>query len=281
MKRYFSGSPLTVIIALLTGAILGAGGVHWSRRQASKPLPALSEGVPAQPSRTVASTPSDNDRAGEALRRRIADLERQLAYFQTLPPMEARSHSENSGTGSVTDSLASPTPQPPANEEPPREPRRRESYAERMERMRTEDPERYETLVKRREDFRQRMEERAQARNEFLAAIDTRGMNEDQYARHQQLLNTIEEVNAIMGPANPGQWRDMTGEQREEMGEKIRTLAELYRQEQRYLLEETGRALGEDGTAFADYIEYIQENTSMFPGMGRGGRGGGRGRQGQ
>ena len=54
----------------------------------------------------------------------------------------------------------------------------------------------------------------------------------------------------------------------------MREIGELYQQERRYLLEETGRVYGEDGAQFADYIENVIENTSVIPGMGRGfGRG--------
>ncbi len=49
-----------------------------------------------------------------------------------------------------------------------RESRRRESWTDRMERMKTEEPERYAEMMKQHEDFIARMEERKQSKLDFL-----------------------------------------------------------------------------------------------------------------
>ena len=146
-----------------------------------------------------------------------------------------------------------------------------------------ETPEQLAERQQRRDEFRQRIEQRARDRAEFLAAVDVKGMTEEQRTNHEQLLATIERVNALME-----QMRDpeaaRTQEMRREMGEAMAALGELYSAERTYLFEQTAKAVGYSGSDAAAFVEHIQsviDNTSMMPG-GMGGPGGpGFGRRGR
>lgn len=209
--------------------------------------------------RDLMSLQSANDAlraANEQLRRRLAEA--QQAVADNL--------AESTLAGAVSD-----------NEPAPEERRAgRESFAERMERMRQENPEEYAEMQRRREEFRQQMEQRALDRNEFLAAVDVKNMSAGQRENHEKLLETLAHANSLMEKMGSGEggrelWR--------EMAETGALLNELYREERRYLFEETARSMGyqgNDSEAFADHLQAIIENTSIMPdfGRGRGGRGG-------
>jgi len=205
--------------------------------------------------RTVTVTNSASERAANAaLRRRIAELEQALAARAAKPEPVAVARQEQ------------------AREEPPRRP----SFMERMEQLKAEKPEEYAEMQKRREEFRQSMEQRAQDRAAFIAAVDTKNMSDEQRENHEKLQQAVARVNelmALMGQPDAERGADM----RHEMGDAMRQLGELYGSERRYLFEETARAVGYEGdqaSEFADHMQTIIENTSMVPGFGR--RGGGR-----
>lgn len=196
--------------------------------------------------RTVVVTNTAEERAAnEALRRHIAELEKKLA-----------------------DSAAAKVPaaEPPKPEEASQDRSRRGSFNERMEQLKKENPEQYAEMQKRREEFRQNMEQRAQDRANFLSSVDTQKMNDEQRENHEKLLATtarVDELRAQMEQAENGEVRDKL---RQEMGESINSLGELYGAERRYLLEETGRAVGYQGSQasdFADQMQTIIDNTTM------------------
>jgi hypothetical protein len=194
-------------------------------------------------------------RAAAALRQRVAELEKALAQRD-----------------------AERVPEPPKPQEAPADPPRRPSFSDRMEQLKKDNPEQYAEMQKRREEFRQSMEQRAQDRAEFLAAVDTKNMNDAQKENHAKLLETVARVNELMAQMNqPGV--EHTKELHQQMGEAMGSLGELYTEERRYLLEETGRAVGYQGgqaSDFADQMQAIIDNTTM-PNFGR--HGGGRGGQ--
>ena len=153
---------------------------------------------------------------------------------------------------------------------------RRVSFEERMAQLKSDDPARYEAMQKQREEFRQRMQTQADERAEFLKKIDTATMTDEQRANHDKLTQAVEQARALMA-----QIATMTPEDaiaaRQQMGATIGNVSELYQQERRYLLEQTGRAMGyqqdTDISQFADYIQQIYDQTSMPRGFGRGGNG--------
>lgn len=183
-----------------------------------------------------------------ALRRRVAELEQALAARAEQPAQE------------------------------PENPRRGgDDRQRRMFEPRDETPEQLAERQQRRDEFRQRMEQRARDRADFLAAVDVKKMTDEQRANHEQLLATVDRVNALMAQmGEPGAER--TQEMRQEMGEAIASLGELYSAERAYLFEQTAKAVGysgSDATAFVEHMQAIIDNTSMMPG-GMGGPGFGR-----
>ena len=205
--------------------------------------------------RTAVVTNDASERAAnEALRRQVAELEKALASRVAAAPVQD----------------ATPL------EKTPVERSIRQSFTARMEQMKKDNPEQYAEEMKRREEFRQNMEQRAQDRAEFIAAVDTRNMNDEQRETHTKLLATVARVNELMAQmSQPGVER--TPEMRQEMGDAVSSLSDLYSTERRYLLEETARTVGYDGSQvseFADQMQTVIDNTTM-PNFGRrGGRGG-------
>lgn len=205
--------------------------------------------------RTVVVKDEAAERAAAALRRRVAELEQALAQHD-----------------------AERVPEPPKPKEVPADPPRRQSFNDRMEQMKKDDPVQYAEMQKRREEFRQSMEQKAQDRADFIAAVDTKDMNEMQKENHEKLVETVARANELMAQMNqPGFER--TPEMRQQMGEVMSSLHDLYNEERNTLLEGVGRAVGYQGpqaAVFADTMKTIIENTSM-PNFGHGNRGGGGG----
>lgn len=242
-----------VFVCLAVGA-----GLEHARQSLAAPDEASEAAVPeaklafTPTVRTVTVTNDAAQRAAnEALRKRVAELEQALA---ARPP--------------------SAEPEPPAVAPAPEAPRddrpRRQSFTERLEQMKKENPEQYAEMQKRREEFRQTMEQRAQDRANFVSAIDPQNMTDEQRTNHEKLLETVARMNELT--AQMGQTEGENGaEIRREMGETMHTLGELYGSERRYLFEETARAVGYQGdqvSTFADQMQTIIDNTTMS-GFGR------------
>ncbi len=205
------------------------------------------------------------ERSLAALRRQVAELERELAQRKVQS-----GQSEESTMEEVT--------MPETSDRRERGARDRQSWEERMERMKSEEPERYAEMQQRREEFRQQIEQRVRDRSEFLDAIDVAGMNAEQRANHQKLLETVaraNELGAQMMQSGFGRGEDQQ-DVRQEFGETMGMLNQLYEAERKYLLEATAKAAGYSGNdvpAFTEHIQSIYENTSMpgLPGMPGGG----------
>ena len=154
--------------------------------------------------------------------------------------------------------------------------------------MKTEDPEAYEAEMKRQEEWRKRQEEwRArvrednQNRNNFLAAIDTSTMTAEQKRNHDDLVAALAVRDSFGERLAPDAENPLTAEERGQFFESISSIGPLMEKERRYILEEVGKAYGEDGESFADYIQTVYDTTSPFGGMGaRPPRGPGRPRNG-
>jgi hypothetical protein len=259
----------------LSVCVLAGAGIEHLRLAAAgdsgEDVPEIKEVVQVTktPGRVVTVRDEAAERAAEALRKRVAELEKALA---------------GGDAASVQQQGQEEPPQTEASREE-QDARRRQSWDERMERMKTEDPERYAEMQQRREEFRQRMEQRTRDRADFLDAVDKTGMTSDQRANHEKLLETVARVNELTAQMmqSGGRGRGEEGEAlRQEMGESMMALGQLYDSERQYLLETTAKAAGYSGgdvSAFTEHIQSIIENTTMMPGMGgqRGGRGGGPG----
>ena len=243
--------------------VLAGAGIEHARLFLSAPVqevPVVQETV------RVAKAPdrvrdAGAERDAEALRKRIAELEKALADRSARNRRPERAPQTNEV----------------AEAQDGREDRQ-QSWEDRMERMRTEDPDRYAEMQQRREGFRQNMEQRARDRADFLDAIDVAGMTREQRANHEKLLDATARANELMAQmAEGGRRRGEEGDAlRQEMGETMASLGQLYESERQYLFEATAKAAGYTGNdvqAFTEHIQNIIENTSMIPGFGRGGGG--------
>jgi len=249
-----------MVVGVLVCILAGAGIEHVRQVLTTvpeeEPDPAETMARPAKDvttPRTVVLKDDAAEREAAALRRRVAELE--LA-------------------------LAKPVQEPPSpKEDAPAERPRRPSFSEQMEKMKKENPEQYAEMQKRRDEFRQSMEQKAQDRAEFIVAVDTKNMNEVQKENHEKLIATVSRVNELMAQMNqPGV--EHSQEMHQQMGEAMGALGDLYTEERRFLLEETGRNVGYQGAQageFADQMQAVIDNTTM-PNFGRHG-GGNRGGQ--
>jgi hypothetical protein len=222
------------------------------------PDPRLEERARFTPTvRTIIVTNSAAERAAnEVLRRRVAELEKALAAREAARVQEPKTPTEEK-----------------REERPPRQ-----FFTERMEQLKKEKPEEYAELQKRFEERRQSREQQKQDQAEFMAAVDTKNMTDMQKENHAKLVETVARLNELSAQMHqPGVER--TPEMNQEMHEARSSLGELFVQERRFLLEETGRAIGYQGTQageFADQMQVIIDNTTMpgFDWHGFGDRGG-------
>ena len=264
-------SVVLLIIAAALGFAIGAV-TGRGRRAPQPPVPAQ-----AAPAVVAEQAPAEDEAAGEALRRQIADLERSLAYrmeqVSELQHAVARRDEQ-------LEQMAAPAPAAPAPDgtvETNRPPRRRGEFRPPFGRQRDDDPAAAEERQRRREDFQQRMTQLHNDRRAFLGAVDTTRMSAEQRENHTRLIEAIDKANEFRARMMSGDRASFTDEERHAAFNAMREVGELYQQERRFILEETGRAYGEDGAQFADYIENVIENTSLMPVIGRGPRGGSRG----
>ena len=142
-----------------------------------------------------------------------------------------------------------------------------ESIQDRMERMKTEDPERYEQMMTRRRE----MEERIAKRDDFLNAIDLSKLPQAKrqaVSEYRELLRANQELmqNAMNGDRDSGR----------EMWENQRAINDLSAEVRTILLEQYGKTIGATGSQLADQVNQILDATSSGFGFGGGaGRGGG------
>jgi hypothetical protein len=263
-QRVFLGAGLCVCM------LAGAGVEHLRLSSAVVEEKEAEDRRPVRVAPAPVKTVTVRDEAAEesaaALRKRVAELEKALAARESRRVRPVPEQPQTEGTAE-------------AQEERPRQ----GSWEERMERMKTEDPDGYAEMQQRRDEFRQRMEQRARDRADFLSAVDVANMKPDQRANHEKLLETVARVNELSAQMMQagGRVRGEEGEAlRQEMGESMAALGQLYDAERQYLFEATAKAAGYSGndvSTFADHLQSIIENTTMMPGMGgrRGGPPGG------
>ena len=252
---------LAVVLPLVAGGVVGfvvRGALDEpvdSPAAVSVPAPTVKANtVPPDAASAVARADA------ETLRGRIRELENLLNEREAnLAQLAARKPEAESRPVVEAES-------PEASDRRPRH----ESFRERMERMKTEEPERYAEMQKRQEEFRTRMRAANEARDNYLASVDTSRMTAEQKAGHERLLAALKTRDAFMERMRPDAENPLSDEERQEAFDAMREIGPLMEQERRYLLEETGRAYGEDGADFADYIQDLIDNTAPMPRMGRG-----------
>jgi hypothetical protein len=178
------------------------------------------------------------------------------------------------------------------NSENSRRENRNLNIRDRIERMRTENPEEYAAHTNRLARWRDSRRQRAVSKLDFLASVDTSTMSKPERETHEKLQNLIEEREELQTRIEEGfASGEMSDEDRravwDQMRDADRQIAELNRAERENLIKKTAEAVGltgeEVGEVAGTIMKVIEatENNSWGRGgrAGRGGRGGRGGRR--
>ena len=151
----------------------------------------------------------------------------------------------------------------------PPEPRDFRGQTNWLESLKTTDPDRYNAIVKAREEARQRVDRDFAEKAAFLLKRDKTKLPENEQKEYDQMVSLLNESWQLTEKLRQS---DVPREQRwETMGQlrdKMRELEPLMQNERTRTLVDTGKQLGYSDTqaqAFADYIKDIYEKTSMTP----------------
>lgn len=153
----------------------------------------------------------------------------------------------------------------PNQEERPK----RMSFKERMEKMKTENPERYAEIQKHISERKEAMRAESENRRSFFASIDTSRMTPEQKENHTALLNAIAVTDSFAERFAPDSETRPTQEEREEFFTTIRQMPALMEEERRYILGELATDCGLDSGDFIEYIESVYSQTALMGGPGR------------
>ena len=148
----------------------------------------------------------------------------------------------------------------------------RESFQDRMNRMKEEEPERYAEMVKSRTERKEQMRYDQANRLATFMDMDTSSMTPEELANHNLLvekLTGIWETTAEYDPTQPPNRETM-----HEIFSTLREVNDLMEQERSVMLKQLGSEVGLSGSEaedFAAYTESIISATTLRP--PRGGRG--------
>ena len=245
-------SASVAVISLAVGLVAGYC------LKPSSPTPPSAEAASSAPVRTKVAPDRGEEASNRALRRRVRELESRLSeQMQTEVATNAvavRERSEERGGNWM---------------------RRGQ---EMLERMKTEDPERYTEITNRMARFRQERLERAQRKLDFFENIDTSRMSAAAKATHTQLQDLIarrEELEALLH--QDGTTMDDREAIMSEMMESDRQLRQLNRQERSNLIRLAAESLKQlsrsDARVLAETISEVIDNTEMGGGHGPGNHG--------
>ncbi len=161
-----------------------------------------------------------------------------------------------------------------------RPPRERESFEDRMAKMKEEDPKAYAEMVQKRQERQEEMRYNLAERTATFMDLDTSMMTEEERANHEQLVERMVNVWALTE-----QFKDPeAAPDREAMRELMTEMNEvrpLMKEERTVMFKQLGSDLGyegQDALNFATHVEEIISATSLqMPGRGSRGGGGRRG----
>jgi len=171
--------------------------------------------------------------------------------------------------------LAALTTNIPTTNAPPRQ---RESWEDRMARMKEEDPEGYAEMIQRREERQQEMRYNLAERTATFMDLDTANMTKKELANHELLVEKMARIWELSDKFQDPEAAPDREAMRELFGE-VRDVRPLMDQEREIMFKQLGTDLGygkKDAKAFATHVEEIIDATTiqMPRGGGRGGRGG-------
>lgn len=151
----------------------------------------------------------------------------------------------------------------------------RESFQDRMARMKEEDPERYTEMVQRRTERQEQMRYDQASRLAAFMGMDTSTMSAEELANHNLLVDKLSGIWEQTADFNPEQPPDR--ESMRSMFESMREIGDLMDQERTVIFKQLGNEVGLNGSEaedFAAYVESIIDTTTLR--MPRGGPRGGR-----
>lgn len=152
----------------------------------------------------------------------------------------------------------------------------RESREDRMARMKAEDPEGYAEMIRRREEFQEKMKYNLAERTATFMDLDTSNMSRKEQENHELLVEKMAAIWAMTDQFNdPEQPPDRDAMR--ELFAATREVRPLLEQERTTMFKQLGSELGYEGRDakdFANHIDDIISATSIQMPRG-GGRGGG------
>jgi hypothetical protein len=214
-------------------------------------------------------------------------MQQQMAEQKSLTPRRRSpepqrptfsASAETNAAGLVA--LQTTTAEPAEGEQEKKKERpQRESFEDRMAKMKAEDPEGYAEMVQKRGERQQEMRYNLAERTATFMDLDTSNMTVEERANHEMLVEKMANIWALSD-----QFQDPEqAPNREAMGEMFNEMREarpLMAQERTIMFKQLGADLGyegEDSQVFATHVEEIISATSMQMPTSRGGRGGGGG----
>jgi type IV secretory pathway VirB10-like protein len=209
----------------------------------------------------------------QALRQQLAELQaRALRSRATTPPAPDQTDREAIGkTNALATSQGSPAE---AEADGQQERPQRESFTDRIARMKEEDPKGYAEMTKRRDEMQQAIKYDVAKRMATIMDFNTTNMGDSEREAHEQLVSKMGRVWELMEQMqNPEE-----GNMRETMGElfiQIQQARPLMDQERATMFKILGTDLGYEGQVaedFAAHIEDIINATTIQMPRGVGGR---------
>ncbi|MCC5850215.1 MAG: hypothetical protein JJU29_19190 [Verrucomicrobia bacterium] len=193
------------------------------------------------------------------------DVEEMPESFVQLPPARSLEIEEDDAVVAME-----------AREERDLSPEELAELEERREARRVEIEERRARWEERRQQNRDRVVSATQERREFFEQISLEGLAPEYRESHERLLTVMDEVEGMMAILNdPETDRETQREIRRNFGGMMREVGGLMGTQREILLNDFAQAIGysgEEARDFIDYIETVNEMTSMGNFM-RGGRG--------
>ncbi len=260
---------INFIVVVVSAMVCGVA-VGWFLKPSDSPYAEV--GTDEIPHASKRVDDAGGDSAREALRRRVKELERELAAAKAARPLEAPLE-VNAPTGEVNRIEAGQRRHGPPSAA---------DFRKHMEEIRKNDPERYTRMTNSMARFRTHALRRAANRLDVLASVDTSRMTAQETEVHQKLQDVIareQELHEIANPSN----EDTTDEERAAAWKEMRELhhqkRELEEAERNTLLAQTAEAYGLSGDDAVEMVETVkavyQATQSNFgPPHGRGGPGG-------
>jgi hypothetical protein len=150
----------------------------------------------------------------------------------------------------------------------------RESFQDRMARMKEEDPERYAEMIKHRTDRREQMRYAQANRLATLMDVETSSMTPEELENHNLLLDKLNNLWEQTGALDPEQLPDR--DTMHAIFSSVGEIQSMMEQERAVMLRQLGTEVGlndSDAEDFSSYVQEIFSATSLQ--RPRGGRGGG------